>query len=158
MLSRGGALFHAAGVVHRGRAFVLAGAAGSGKSTWARLAEEAGASVLSDDLVLLDGHGGGIEALGAPFRSTHRPTAGPGRWPLAAILFPAHGPTVSVAAVTGIEARARVLANLPFVVEGVGRDPRVSETIERLVSTVPTRLLTFARDPAFMKALESFPP
>jgi hypothetical protein len=158
MLSRGGALLHAAGIVHRERAFVLVGAAGAGKSTWAGLAEQAGAAVLSDDLVLLDGERGGVEALGAPFRSTHRRTSGPGRWPLAAILFPDHGSRVRLAPVTAIEAHARVLANLPFVVEAVGRDPRVSETTERLVSTVPARLLTFGRDATFLEALESFTP
>jgi hypothetical protein len=156
MLSRGGALLHAAGIVLGGRAFVLAGPAGSGKSTWARLAEEAGGSVLSDDLVLLDGHGDGIEALGAPFRSTHESTLGPGRWPLAAILFPAHGAGAALAHVSGIESRARVLANLPFVADGVAGDRRVTETIERWVASVPTRVLTFGREPAFVETLTSF--
>lgn len=158
MLSRGGALLHAAGIVHRGRAFALAGAEGSGKSTWARLADNAGACVLSDDLVLLDGEGEALEALGAPFRSTHRRTSGPGRWPLAAILFPLHGPTVSLAPVSGIEARARILANLPFVAEGIARDARVSDTTDRLASTIPARLLTFGRDTAFLEILESLAP
>jgi hypothetical protein len=156
MLSRGGALLHAAGIVLRGRAFVLAGASGSGKSTWARLAAEAGASVLSDDLVLLDGRGGGIEALGAPFRSTHERTVGPGRWPLAAILFPVHGSDAALSPVSGIEARARVLANLPFVIDGVAGDRRVTETIERWMASVPTRKLTFGLDPAFLDTLEAF--
>ena len=156
MLSRGGALLHAAGIILRGRAFVLAGPAGSGKSTWARLAEEGGGSVLSDDLVLLDGQGDGIEALGAPFRSTHETTVGPGRWPLAAILFPAHGSEVALSPVSGIESRARVLANLPFVADGVAGDRRVTETIEGWVAAVPTRKLTFGRDTAFIETLESF--
>jgi hypothetical protein len=156
MLSRGGALLHAAGILLRGRAFALAGPAGSGKSTWARLAEEAGASVLSDDLVLLDGHEGRIEALGAPFRSTHKGTVGPGRWPLAAILFPAHGSGAALTTVSGIEARARVLANLPFVAEGVARDRRVGETVDGLLAAVPTRVLTFGQDPEFIDTLESF--
>jgi len=158
MLSRGGALLHAAGIILRGRAFVLAGPAGSGKSTWARLAEEAGGSVLSDDLVLLDGHGGAIEALGAPFRSTHENTVGRGRWPLAAILFPAHGTGAALAPVSGLESRARVLANLPFVADGVADDRRVTETIERWLASVPTRMLTFGRDRAFIDTLESFLP
>ena len=52
--SRGAALLHAAGLVLDGRGFVLAGAESSGKSTWARLGEERGGIVVSDDLVLLD--------------------------------------------------------------------------------------------------------
>ena len=158
MLSRGGALLHAAGIVLRDRAFVLAGPAGSGKSTWARLAEEAGGSVLSDDLVLVDGGGDRIEALGAPFRSTHENTLGPGRWPLAAILFPVHGSEAALSPVSGIESRAKVLANLPFVADGVAADRRVTETIEAWISSVPTRKLSFACDPAFIDTLESFHP
>ena len=158
MLSRGGALLHAAGVVLSDRAFVLAGPADSGKSTWARLAQEAGGAVLSDDLVLIDGVGDGIEALGAPFRSTHANTSGPGRWPLAAILFPVHGSEVALSPVSGIESRAKVLANLPFVADGVAEDRRVTETIEAWISSVPTRKLTFGRDPAFVYTLESFRP
>jgi len=158
MLSRGGALLHAAGIILRDRAFVLAGPADSGKSTWARLAEEAGGSVLSDDLVLVDGGGDGIEALGAPFRSTHENTLGPGRWPLAAILFPVHGSEAALSPVSGIESRAKVLANLPFVADGVAADRRVTETIEAWIATVPTRKLTFGRDPAFIDTLESFDP
>ena len=158
MLSRGGALLHAAGIILRDRAFVLAGPADSGKSTWARLAEEAGGSVLSDDLVLLEGRGDGIEALGAPFRSTHENTLGPGRWPLAAILFPVHGSEAALSPVSGIESYAKVLANLPFVADGVAADPRVTETIEAWIDSVPTRKLTFGRDPAFIDTLESFHP
>ena len=47
---------------------VLVGSEGAGKSTWARLGEEAGAHVVSDDLVLVDPSESGFCLLGAPFR------------------------------------------------------------------------------------------
>ena len=156
MPSRGGALLHAAGIVLRDRAFVLTGPAGSGKSSWARLAMGVGARVLSDDLVLIDGSAGLPECLGAPFRSTHEKTVGPGRWPLAAILFPDHGEAAGLAEVAGLEARARLLANLPFVGEGLGHDPSVAELIEGLLGAVPARVLTFSLDPGFVGLLDSF--
>lgn len=153
MLARGGALLHAAGVVLDGRAFVLAGPAGSGKTTWAALGEAAGATVLSDDLVLLDGARGRAEALGAPFRSTHPRTAPPGRWPLAAILFPARGAPPRLDPVKELEARAQLLANLPFVAEGLESDARVERVVESLVTGVPVQRLTFAPDPGFVDLL-----
>jgi hypothetical protein len=157
MLSRGGALLHAAGIVLDGRAFVLVGRAGSGKSTWARLAAGAGATVLSDDLVMLDRAGTAVEALGAPFRSTHRETAGPGRWPLGAVLFPARGGEAALGPVRALETRARVLANLPFVAEGIEEDPRVDDVVETLVTAVPARVLTFPPDASFVETLRSMP-
>jgi len=154
--SRGGALLHAAGIVLEGRAFVLAGAQDSGKSTFAALAESSGARVLSDDLVLLDSEGPTVDALGAPFRSTHPGTSSPGRWPVAALLFPVHGTSARLTALPRIVARARIAANLPFVADALGTDPRIAALIDRLVEAVPVRELTFARDPSFVEPLRTF--
>ncbi len=151
--SRGGALVHAAGIVLDGRAFLLVGAAGSGKSTFAALAESAGARILSDDLVLIDGAGGTIEALGAPTRSTHRSISGPGRWPLAAVLLPAHGTAARLDPVSELTAHGSLAANLPFVAEALGADPRLDAVVDRLVREVATLRLTFARDDAFVALL-----
>jgi hypothetical protein len=155
--SRQAMLLHAAAVVLEGRAFVLAGSEGSGKSTFAALAESRGARVLSDDLVLLDGANDPLEALGAPFRSTHRGLEVPGRWPVGALLFPVRGAAARLDAVPGILVRARVAANLPFVAEGIGTDPRIHAALERLSSAVPARALTFAREPSFVDLLLGFP-
>lgn len=154
---RGGMLLHAAGLIVDGRAFVLAGAAGSGKSTWARFGEEAGARVLSDDLVLIDGAGERLEALGTPFRSTHRSVSPPGRWPLAAILFPEHGSPPALAPVERLLAAARLTANLTFIAEAVERDERIVDLLERVVNQVPCAELTFAPEPSFLELLRSWP-
>ncbi len=155
--SRGGMLLHAAAVTLDGRAFLLAGSEGSGKSTFAALAESRGARVLSDDLVLLDGALAPVEALGAPFRSTHPGAQAPGRWPVAALLFPVHGASARLDAVPPLLVRARVTANLPFVAEGIEADPRIHEAIERLAGGVPAHDLTFGRDPSFVDLLLGFP-
>lgn len=151
--SRGGALVHAAGIVVDGRAFLLVGPEGSGKSTWAEQADAAGCRVLSDDLVLLDGTSDRVEALGAPFKSTHSGPLAPGRWPLVAVLLPEHGAPASLAPVSRIEARARIVANLPFIAEGVGSDPQIAAVVERLATGVPALKLRFARDPGFIAPL-----
>jgi len=154
---RGAALLHAAGIVVERGAFLLVGSEGSGKSTWAALGERAGARVLSDDLVLVDGGGALLEALGSPFRSTHRAEYRPGRWPVRAILFPRHGDSPAWTPCDGMLARARLAANLPFVSSAIERDPRVAAVVERLATAVPCRELTFGMDPAFVDLLRSTP-
>ncbi len=151
--SRGSALLHAAGLVVESRAFVLVGAEGSGKSTFARLGEQSGARVISDDLVLLDSTAGQIELLGAPFRSTHPIDFRRGRWPLAAVLFPRHGRPAALAATAPLVAKARILANLPFIAEGVESDPRIESLLARLSHAAPCLELTFAPDPSFIELL-----
>jgi hypothetical protein len=157
LLDHGAALLHAAGLVVEGRAFLLVGPQGAGKSTWAALGEQAGARVLSDDLVLVDTGGpAGPQALGAPFRSTHVHAAyRPGRFPLAAVLFPRHGRPPSWERAAPLVARARILANLPFVAEGMERDARVGRLVESLLDAVPCRELTFDRDPGFVELLSA---
>ncbi len=119
--SRGGAFLHAAGVVIDGRGFVLTGAANAGKSTWARLAEQGGARVISDDVVLLDRDSDDrLELLASPFRSTHEVEDRPGRWPLAAILHPEHATAAALRPLTGLGVHARIVANLPFVSQRLG--------------------------------------
>lgn len=152
----GGLLVHAAGLVIDGRAFVLVGAEGAGKSTWARLGEAAGAHVVSDDLVLLRRAPNGFELLGAPFRSTHLTALRRGNWPLAGLLFPRHGPRPALGEVSAIVARARVVANLPFVAEALERDARLAELTGALATTVPTAELTFAEDPGFVPLLRAW--
>ena len=155
--SRGAALLHAAGLVLDERGFVLAGSEGSGKSTWARLGEESGAIVISDDLVLVDATPDGHALLGAPFRSTHKTVFRKGRWPLASILFPEHGPSPRLSSVPPIVAKARIAANLTFVADAVEADDRISGLIEDLATRTPCAELTFAPDPGFVETLRAWP-
>lgn len=154
--SRRAALLHAAGIVLDGRAFLLVGPEGSGKSTWASIAGSAGAWVLSDDLVLVDGSGPDVEALGAPFRSTHTGPAVPGRWPVAAVLLPERGTAPRLGPVDALRVRARVAANLPFVGDALERDGRVADVVERISTGAPARSLAFAVDRSFVDVLRAF--
>lgn len=155
--TRGGGLLHAAGLVLGERAFLLVGAEGAGKSTWARLGAAAGARVVSDDLVLVDRAGARYEVLGTPFRSTHVARYGPGRWPLAAMLFARHGAPPALREVPSLVSRARLLANLPFVAEALETDPRIGELVRDLALAVPCAELTFAPDAGFVELLRSWP-
>jgi hypothetical protein len=150
---RGGALVHAAGVVLEGRAFLLVGAEGAGKSTWAAIAAAAGVPVISDDVVAVDGAEAGLTALGGMFRSTHAAVLGPGRWPVGALLFPRHAPEPALEQEPPLVARAKLAANLPFVVEALEHDERIAAVLGRLATSVPCRTLAFARDERWIELL-----
>jgi hypothetical protein len=154
---RSAALLHAAALAIGKRGFALVGPEGCGKSTWARIGDEHGAHVLSDDLVLVECGDAGAELLGSPFRSTHEGDYRPGRWRLAAILFPRHGAPPAIADCDALRAGARLAANLPFVADAIERDDRVAQLVDRLVREVPCRELTFAPDPSFLDLLRAEP-
>ncbi len=153
--NRGGALLHAAGIVLDGRAFVLVGASGSGKTTWARLAQAAGALYLSDDMVFVDGADRGVEVLSAPIRGDRANPRGPGRWPLAGILFPVQGETPRLEDVGRLTAATRLVANLPYLSDCPQEDGRIDELVQHLLAAAPTYKLTFAKDAKFLDCLRS---
>ena len=140
-----------------GRAFLMVGPEGSGKSSWAAQGAAAGGRVISDDLVLIDDSGGGIEAVGSPFRSSYKAPYLPGRWPVAAILFPRQGKRARLAPAAALLAQARLTANLPFVTEGLGHDARIEAVVRRVLDRVPCAELTFALDPSFVELLRGWP-
>ncbi len=152
------AMLHAAGLVVDGRAFVLAGPEGAGKTTWVRLGQRGGGEVLSDDLVLVQCGRDSVEALGSPFHSRHPGPYRPGRWPLAAILFPRHGSRAAWRRTSALLARARLAANLPFVAQDLEADGRIASVLERLAAGVPCGELTFALDPGFVDLLRGAGP
>lgn len=151
--SSGGALVHGAGVVIDGSAFVLIGASGSGKTTWATLAKSAGAIFLSDEMTFIDGAGERAEVLSVPIRGNHPEPHGPGRWHLAAWLFPLHGAEARLDPMPSLLAAASLAANLPFVSALLETDGRLASVIESLLSRTPCYRLTFARDSSFMERL-----
>lgn len=156
--ARGALVLHGAGLVLDGRAFVLVGAEGSGKTTFARLAAEARIPILGDDLVVVRSGAGGVEAAGSPLRSRPFSSTGPGRWPLAAILLPEHALAASLAPVSALAARARTVASLPFVAEGMDACPGLEATLDAVLLNAPARTLRFAPDPGFLDLLRTFVP
>jgi hypothetical protein len=113
--------------------------------------------VLSDDLVVVvrDPAGRAL-ALSTPFRSAQHGNMPAGRWPVAAFLLPEHGRAPALETVSALATQARLTANLPFVVDAMGRDSRLSEVVGRLAASAPARTLVFARDPSFVPLLRAF--
>src|SRR6185503_3299070 len=109
---------------------VAIGSEGSGKTTWALLAKQAGATVVSDDIVVVEpSPGGGYALLGTPLRAKEHGAFTRGRWPLAALLLPEHGSPPRLSAVKDLRVRARLLSNLPFVTESSASDERAGRLV-----------------------------
>jgi len=153
MPARGGLLLHAAAVVLDGRAFVLCGQAGAGKSTFAELARQAGARLLTDDLTVIDAAGPSVEVLATPIRAYRPAPEPPGRFPLAALMLAVHGAPPRLDPVPALAATARLAANLPFVAPWIECEASLGRTLATLVARVPPRRLTFAPDPSFVALL-----
>lgn len=151
--ARGGAVLHAAGIVLDERAFLLVGAEGAGKTTWARIARDRGLRVLGDDVVLVDGAAGAIEAIASPFRAEECGALAPGRWPLAAILGSVHADAAALEADTPLRAHARLHANVPFAIDGLDHNPALRETLDRLAATSRPLRLLWRPDPSFLDPL-----
>ncbi len=152
--ARGTLLLHAAGIVVDGIGFALVGPAGSGKSTWVGLVADSHTPI-SDDLIGIDAAGTQVEILALPFRRYPTPAAGPGRWPLGAILLPAHGPTHHLEAVDPRLVRSALVANLPHLPPSARTGAIVTARIDRVLGAVPLRRLRFAIDPGFVELLRA---
>lgn len=148
LLARGGVLLHSAGVVVDGRAWVLFGRSGAGKSTICALAAEAGLDVLSDELNLLwVRDDGGVEVESLPFAGDFGQRCRPRvRFPLAGLLQLAKGDRETRSSLPLIRGVAGLLACAPVVNADPGRQEMLLARIETLARLRPPELLTFRRD------------
>ena len=153
---RGGAIVHAAGVVIQGKAIVLPGRSGAGKSTVARLFVDAGLedSMLSDDRIIL--RSGGSKTASSARAQTAPPTAWGTPWPgdariarnscapLGAILFLTQAPETRLSRLSPGAAMRRLMpvVSVPWYDETRGN--QVMATCASVAETVPCFELFFA--------------
>jgi hypothetical protein len=148
LLGRQGLLLHAAGMLVRGRAVVLPGVSGAGKTTFAGLAAgRAGWEALSDDRVLVrvPDDADGAVAHGTPWPGEGRVAANRSG-PLGRLVFLSQGGTNTVQPLTPAQAAARLLVTTSVPWYDPDHLDRTLEACDRLVRRVPATLLTFRPD------------
>ena len=142
-----GVEIHGCGVIDAdGRGYLFAGQSGAGKSTIARLWAQAGATVISDDRVVLRTEGSGIAMHGTPWHGDAE-FAAPAKAPLSAVMLLAQAPSNRLLALSDARAAARLFScAFPVFHSAVALD-RTLALLATIVSLVPTRILEFTRTP-----------
>jgi hypothetical protein len=154
--AREGALeIHACGLLVNGRAALLCGQSGAGKSTSARLWRRSRPTtrILSDDRVVLRLQRGRPVAWGTPWHGDGG-FAAQAHAPLGAIFFLARGAETRATAIPPGLAAARLLARaFPPPWDGFAMR-RALELVERVVKSVPCHELAFRPDRSAVREVE----
>lgn len=138
---------HGCGIVDtNGRGYLFAGQSGAGKSTIARLWSPAGATVLSDDRVVLRKEGGGVVMHGTPWHGDAE-YAEPRSAPLAGILFLRQAPAHRIVPLLPAHAGGLLFSCAFPVFHSAKALERTLAFIERTVSSVPVAALECAPTP-----------
>ncbi len=157
LLARGrlGVEIHGCGVIDRDNtAYVFAGQSQAGKSTTARLWHKEGATILSDDRVVLRPRDGQVWVYGTPWHGEEE-FASPESAPLSKIFILAHGPENDVRPLRGVAALAQLFAcSFPPFYDKEGMDVTL-ELLAGIIGCVPCFDLSFvpnARVVGFVRA------
>jgi hypothetical protein len=155
LFAEGTIVMHSAAFTDGSRGFLFCGRSGAGKTTLCGLADELHLSILSDELNAVTRCGGRLALQAMPFAgdfggapSPHPP------YPLTGLLGLDHGLTPRLHGCSKAEAVSRIVASCPYV----NADPllvdELTSRVTQLVSRVPFRILTFARDTTFWSVLD----
>ena len=153
-LRQGGLLFHCAGLLMGGQAYLFTGRSGSGKSTVVALSPHAAA--LNDDMVVLRPYGGAWWAFGTPFwnadATTRKGQTAAG--PVAGIFKLVQDRREYVEPVSAAVAASELVANCPVVNGDPVELPAVIERCHQLISAVPVQRLHFRKTPGFWELVQ----
>jgi hypothetical protein len=103
----GDIMIHASGVNHSGHGYLFSGVSGKGKTTMARLWDEAGCKVIHDDRLIIRNISGGYKMFNTPVYNDDEPAESP----LNRIYLIDHGPENKFIPVRGATAVSLVMAN-----------------------------------------------
>jgi hypothetical protein len=149
-----GVELHACAINFDGRALVCCGQSGAGKSTMARLWEEARrGEVLSDERVIIRDFGE-LEVYGTPWRGEARMALNNG-CPVKAIFVLEHGPTNHLEPLKPADAASYLVArSFPTFWDSAGMEGTL-DFIQRIVERIPCFKLGFVPDESVVSFLKS---
>jgi len=106
-LIKGDILIHASGINHSGRGYLFSGISGKGKSTMAKLWDNAGAKVIHDDRLIIRNNGDGYKMYNTPVYNNDEPSESL----LNKIFLIGHGKTNEIIPLSGAAAVSLIMAN-----------------------------------------------
>lgn len=157
-LQNGGLLLHSAGVVRNGRGYVFFGPSGAGKTTTSRIsAARAGATILSDDLVIIRRHEGRFWLFGVPFKGdlSDAPRANQ-RAPLQGIFRLRQDREHRIENIGLSTAVAELTAAAPFVVDKPELTNDLLDITFDIAREVPVNWLHFRRDAGYWNVIDEY--
>jgi hypothetical protein len=148
----GGVMFHAAGIVRKGRAFLFYGHSGSGKTTVSRLSPDD--LVLNDDLVLLLPQGNGWQVHATPFWNPSQVHPTRQSAPLAGMYSLVQSKQVFLRKMSSAQALAELVSNVPIIPEDQARSIELLMRGEKLLESVPAYQLHFLPNDSFWSVID----
>ncbi len=141
-----GMLFHAAGVIHQGKAYLFTGHGGAGKTTTARLWEKTpGVRVVNDDKVILRKEGDGFRLYGTPWHGQGG-MALPDSAPLARVFILKQAAQNYVTPIHPVQAAANLLARTFVPLWDAEKIDFSLKFLDELCQSVPCHELGFLPD------------
>jgi hypothetical protein len=154
LLDDGGVLLHCAAIVHRNRAAVLFGHSGAGKSTVSQRALEAGWSVVSDDLNIIEPGADGWQVTPVPFSGTLNARSDiDSPVPLDGLYRLHKAPRNRLRACTPARAMSLLAGSAPFVNQDLHRSAKLLDNLCRLTEDLGVKDLYFTLEDAFLKLI-----
>jgi signal peptidase I len=139
---KGDIMIHASGVNNDGRGYLFSGVSGKGKTTMAKLWDNAGAQVIHDDRLIMRKTENGYKMHNTPVYNNDEPKESP----LDMIFLIDHGKENVLSTVGGAVSISMVMANCiqhawdPEIIS------RLLDSVSRMCSAVPVGLLSFKPD------------
>ncbi len=147
LLELGGAILHSACVARDGRAYLMLGHSGAGKTTFSRMALAAGWEVLSDDMNAVRQEGGRWVVEKLPFAGDLGQTpCRSNRYPLAGVFRLNKSDNNRLSPWSRGQAVAKALTCSPVVNDDPYRTEPLLNALETMMASIPTRLLEFSLD------------
>lgn len=152
IFQEGGILFHGAGIIRNGMAFVFFGHSGAGKSTVAR--HSTNDIVINDDLVVLMPSGNTWVVYATPFWNPTQVQPVPASAPLAGLYRLIQDKQVYLLPIGSGQALAELISNIPVVPDNPFLNAELFIRGKQILDKIPIYQLHFLPDDSFWQVVE----